>query len=177
VGRRLFNLATVISLVVCVATCVLWVRSYFIGDILSAMAWRDDRQCAMDAAYSIKGVVVVYQFTTPPGQVPTTMDSRLHWMHQPASQMRSQRMFLPLWIALGDGKTPIRWQVRFSYWLIFLLTALSPTIWIRRRIRVVRRRRRIERGCCASCGYDIRTTPNRCPECGAVYEGEPHAAA
>jgi len=170
VGRRLFNLAAVVSLLLCVATCVLWVRSYFIADILSTMAWRDDRQCAMDAIYSIKGVVVVYQFTTPSGQVPTTADPGLHWVHQPASAMKSQPLSLPFWIALGDGKTPVRWNVRSSYWLMFLLTALSPAIWIRRRIRVVRRRRRIERGCCPSCGYDLRASSQggRCPECGAV---------
>jgi hypothetical protein len=50
-------------------------------------------------------------------------------------------------------------------WQVFLVTTMLPAAWWFRR----RRRFRVERaGLCASCGYDLRATPERCPECGTI---------
>lgn len=48
--------------------------------------------------------------------------------------------------------------------------ALLPIGWLVGRVvgaRVARRRERT-RGLCRYCGYDLRATPHRCPECGRV---------
>ena len=57
--------------------------------------------------------------------------------------------------------------VREAGWLS-VLSLLLPVLWIAEWARERRRSRRISRGCCARCGYDLRATPGRCPECGAV---------
>jgi len=54
------------------------------------------------------------------------------------------------------------------YWLLLPLLSALP-LWLVTTHRVRRRgAARRSRGQCATCGYDLRATPNRCPECGAV---------
>ncbi|MFI5379052.1 MAG: hypothetical protein ACHRHE_07140 [Tepidisphaerales bacterium] len=57
-------------------------------------------------------------------------------------------------------------------WCPLLLFAISPYLWLRRWRK--RRRRRVL-GLCIVCGYDLRATPGRCPECGTVPSNITHA--
>jgi hypothetical protein len=51
-----------------------------------------------------------------------------------------------------------------SDWLLLLMFAVLPTLWVVRRAFTLRP----PAGYCRSCGYDLRATPDRCPECGTV---------
>jgi hypothetical protein len=47
--------------------------------------------------------------------------------------------------------------------------AALPAAWLAtHRLAARRRRRLVARGACAACGYDLRASPGRCPECGAT---------
>jgi hypothetical protein len=46
--------------------------------------------------------------------------------------------------------------------LIFPLISIAIIVYDRRRVR----RDRKDSGACVTCGYDLRATPDRCPECG-----------
>lgn len=48
-------------------------------------------------------------------------------------------------------------------WPLIAATALPPMLYLYRRSRRLKRQ---QMGLCVQCGYDLRATPQRCPECG-----------
>ena len=55
------------------------------------------------------------------------------------------------------------WYV--PHWLIAALPVLLPVVAA---VRQQRQRKRCRLGLCPACGYDLRATPDRCPECGRL---------
>jgi hypothetical protein len=69
---------------------------------------------------------------------------------------------------LGSGPNPARtWVLIFPYWCALLILTIPTIGLLRWTFAASRRDRRLRAGCCATCGYDLRATPERCPECGA----------
>ena len=199
--RRLVTLAAVASLVLCVVTVGLWVRSYwrpeslaYIDDIhdgTNRQVWATDladRPAWSRAMWhdewrviSIRGILWIYHDRSD-----TSFRSggwRAKGWHYSSGILHAHdaRIVGPLWGGFsytrwGDGPPDmsqnwpnVSWSytrvVTFPHWLVALATMILPAYWLYRARRARSSRRS---GLCATCGYDLRATPDRCPECGSV---------
>jgi hypothetical protein len=179
VKRRLFTLTTIASMLLCIASVAMWVRSYFVGDVVEYT--------------KVNGLLLrrVY-FNASTGLVCLGGERREYTTHLVASQLMHIEGVQPGLRHLSEE--PEDWWapemgsffadrqswnensgafsqafVVFPHWLVFLLSAMLPAALFVHRLR----RRRVPAHLCGRCGYDLRATPERCPECGAV----PAAAA
>jgi hypothetical protein len=62
------------------------------------------------------------------------------------------------------------WFVSIPDWFLAIVFAAMPIYWLGTRVAVRRRRYRIAHNLCVNCGYDVRASPQRCPECGTIVE-------
>ena len=167
--RRLLNLLTGLSLLLCVAVCVLWVRSYATSQFLG---WSNP-SCFV-GALSMRGLVRLEYGTYPgddQGWSHVAYPSPPNGLWQEA--LARDRRGGPL-KAIGVAAARVDYQADGSrvrralylpHWLLAGTTLAAP-LWSL--FRTMRSRRRRGTGVCRSCGYDLRATPERCPECGTA---------
>jgi hypothetical protein len=94
--------------------------------------------------------------------------SRVHY-YQAAFDFKPTPQFKNRWLSPGlfaavSDTFEIR-DILFPHWFAVLITAAPPIILA---LRTGLRPRKSSIGRCSVCGYDLRATPDRCPECGKV---------
>lgn len=90
----------------------------------------------------------------------------------PRNSAPSQRSFGFAFTRISDppfSVDPTRhggWSILIPHWAIVLTSAILPCLWLYRLKPRYRRALRLRQGLCLNCGYDLRASPTRCPECG-----------
>jgi hypothetical protein len=156
--KRLFRWAfngAAVSALLFVATCVIWARSYFVAE---EFAWSDDSRLV--GLRISRGTIRAcycsyYTYPIPNG-----------FFHGSGTLGHETIVFSPYY---GDDKEIPLWKITA---ILLLIAAVHPLRWFEAHVkRAYGEMRRRQLGLCPSCGYDLRATPNRCPECGAMPAG------
>ena len=163
--RTLSIIATAISLLLLCAVTVLWVRSYSVCDMVSCSSGK-----SFMSVHSARGRI--YFQTYPDNPLKTFPDE---WGHQSSSVDSFVNTVSSDGGVLGFDHAVINmgifessWRERWTaipYYALFLLWAILPA---RTALGWRRLRKRVRRGLCPACGYDLRASPERCPECGTL---------
>jgi hypothetical protein len=187
--RRLLNLVTVLSLLLSAAVVALWARSYWASSDVEmqrgAIDGVETSHVVCDLSSSHGGIVFHYsrvraplaalsapqlaQFiseqVTPGPAYQTTITGEVEnpFTFWPTQQFHLGTLLIDTRRPSGAGTEHLVYLV-VPHWLPASLLAVPPAAWL---LSALRRRRRVRAvGHCRSCGYDLRATPGRCPECG-----------
>jgi hypothetical protein len=159
-ARILLNALTALSLLLLVATVALWVRSY------SSPVW----VWVQDAKGPLIRSFVTYRTYEGRFDLFVAYDVNLDVRNDPARKHVKRVEFhspeLIFWF-LNDPGGGYERRLYSHYRFIAVLTGLLPLLRLARLVTTkLRKRRRLTHGLCRTCGYDLRATPERCPECG-----------
>ena len=165
--RWLFTIVAFCSLVLCVGVAAGWVASYWCGYGIAQTELQ--RLAGLGVT---RGLVQWSEVQQPPGALAYFGPvSGPHFFHNspatavgpPPNAMTTDwdGLLRPVGFGFAQRSPPLTYRrVIVPCWALTFLLAIAPAEWLRRR------RRRSRRGFCLTCGYDLRASPNRCPECG-----------
>jgi hypothetical protein len=200
-GRWLFNFAAAVSLVLCVASCALWIRSLDKHEWISRVGRH--RTVGQSIINTSLTTIDCHESSLYVGRagwnssLPKLADAPAVWQFSSGEPISFLPKFSvwsfgrrgPVWLPVS-GSSPypasapvtrgfafVEWEFGLRIWVLVVIFGIAPTIRalhrpLRRRLhRILRSRKareRMKRGKCRACGYDLRATPDRCPECGAI---------
>lgn len=173
--RKRFNVLAALSLVLCPSFVGLWIRSCYIRDSLNYCIIKEQGPPIVTASYAIvsdRGAIEWELWQVKQHPMETLADFASWPLSQVKRHTSTPREVPPFrWFRfaharpnnLGPKTTLDIYHVRIPSWFPCLLTAIPPALWLR---QTRHKHNRAKLGLCLHCGYDLRASQGRCPECG-----------
>jgi hypothetical protein len=154
VKRRVFNLLVGISFSLCVATAILWIRVAWFG-IGDGFDYK-----------RANGPMVEIEFIADSNSPGLELYFKRNVnLNLTANPTRHGLRFPGFDYFADTGAGSYNGKLIVSHWLAMLATVIAPLALAGRWLQPHKSN---NSNCCSNCGYDLRATPDRCPECGTV---------
>jgi hypothetical protein len=183
--RALVNAVTAVSLLCCAGVAAAWALSNYRDAFLVYFSPRDAHgdfwEVEVDA---VRGRICLGEANLPPRATPVNGFGFAAQIESPTTPLEwswvfSSKKFRTNGLLKGHSLAfaGFYWETKIYSigetdrtlaipgWFLILFFMVLPVRWLRSR--------KVKRdGLCIACGYDLRATPDRCPECGQVVNSD-----
>jgi len=172
--RHLFTSLTALSLLLTAVLAALWARSASVGDVWTVsvpgrvlLVRSDWGRLSFAALEDAGGRWGVWWHTTGGGYGGALPGPATSWPREFLGARYVTGTFTAASIPEG-AVAPVAASGQYTSLRMYHPHALAPLLAVAALAlrKPLRSARRAARGLCTRCGYDLRATPGRCPECG-----------
>jgi hypothetical protein len=193
-GRLSIRVTTVIAVVsgfLAIIVIVLWLRSYFWDGMLNRLELREQAYVMRSDYLGIRAGQILWTSAVTRSEGPWSRDPKdrvqLTWSLRRFSSTQSSkpaagsnRWFgIEWWWHTEPRASPLIGNttlsnkgIRVQCWLVIAFLTIAPAVRFRLLMLERQRARRVAMKLCPQCGYDLRATPESCPECGTAAPSE-----